>query len=180
MARVDPKKMQALMAKRGGKGKAKAAPPPAKDEEKDDDDDEEDTDDEEDAGGATDHEEPDEDDAGGPPDGDEDDEGAPEDDEEVVEQVAEAMAAGDRDPQLEELMAGFEPDGPPPAWAQDRDVWDRAVAAVDPDNGGRDEPWLLVAHVYAELGGQVNPGNKPGNDGDGAEDTDDGSGGEEY
>lgn len=174
MAKVDPKKMQALMAKRGGKGKAKAAPPPAKDEDDEDDDDTDD--DEEAAGGATDHEEPD----GDEPPGDDEDDASSEDDDEVVEQVAEAMAAGDRDPQLEELMAGFEPDGPPPAWAQDRDVWDRAVAAVDPDNGGRDEPWLLVAHVYAELGGQVNPGNKPGNDGDGAEDTDDGSGAEEY
>lgn len=176
MAKIAPKKMQALVAKRKTPAfppKKGAAAPPVDDDMDDDDDDEEDE------GGATDHPEPDGDevDADAEPMAAEDDGGAggdEGDDQAIVDEAEDAMATGDRDEQLEALMDGFEPDGPPPPWAQDKDVWDRAVLATDPDGGAHDEPWLLVAHVYKAMGGQVNPGNQPSNDGDGGGDVDDG------
>lgn len=61
------------------------------------------------------------------------------------------------DPQLAELVAGYDParDGSPPTWALDGDKWSKAEAAVKPHWGEYEAPLMVVAHVYKNMGGGV-------------------------
>lgn len=104
-----------------------------------------------------DHAEPDGDEGAGVGAGGRD--GDEEGDVEVAARVGAAVEAGEVDEDLVALMADFdagEEEEIAPPWVGDADLWVRAVAAVDPMNEGNErwrDPWLVVAHVYREIGG---------------------------
>lgn len=77
----------------------------------------------------------------------------------IVDEVLAEMSDGKTDDELMGLIAGYDPetDGNPPAWVTDEALWERAKEAVDPEGEGAeyDDPWAVVAHVYARLGGET-------------------------
>lgn len=116
-----------------------------------------------------------------------DDEGGEghESDAEIVARVGGEVQDGNVDPQIEKLMAEYEPPDPP-EWAPDAETWHRAVDAVDPDKEGDsvfDDPWLVTAHVYKAMGGEVDEhekeeqGGKPHKEPDGDEEGEEAEGG---
>lgn len=75
----------------------------------------------------------------------------------IANEVGLKVIDGDVDDDVVALMADYQ-EGDKPAWAVDGDIWERALVAVDPDGEGADsydEPYLVVAHTYAALGGKI-------------------------
>lgn len=94
------------------------------------------------------------------PDGDEeeddlDDEEGDETDEEIAARVGAQVKSGKVDQGLMDQMDGFDEGAGVPAFVEDEGLWDRAKAAVEPAWDEYDKPYVVVAHVYKELGGAV-------------------------
>lgn len=71
-----------------------------------------------------------------------------------VEKAAEAAEAK-ANPQIAELVDGYDPEvqGNPPAWVASEATWEEAKKAVEPTWDNYDDPWAVVAHVYEQMGG---------------------------
>ncbi len=79
-------------------------------------------------------------------------------DAEIVQHCGAEVQSGKGDAQLEQLMASYDPTDGKPDWATDDALWQQSVEAVDPDGEGDsdwDDPWMVVAHVYKAIGGEV-------------------------
>lgn len=83
------------------------------------------------------------------------------DDVSIAEEVLQRAIDGEMN---EELVKVVEPqevrdslsNGEVPAFATDEDIWNRAVEALDPDKVPDDlDAFLVLAHVYLALGGEV-------------------------
>lgn len=115
----------------------------------------------------------------GPVENDDAVEGNDESDAELVTRVGGLAQDGTADPAITALMQNFDSTEGCPEWAPNQDTWNHAVELVDPDGDGDqtwDDPWLVVALVYKELGGEVDSdetveqGGKPHAEPDGDED----------
>lgn len=86
-----------------------------------------------------------------------------------VHEIAEQIDRGDGDEQLMQLTDGYDPeqDGNPPAWVEDEDIWEKAKKAVEPNEDSYDNKWAVIAHVYKEMGGEVNGGDSDEEPGEG-------------
>lgn len=91
---------------------------------------------------------------------------------EAVATAAAQIEAGEGDPELAEMMAGYDGDGAPP-WAADLELWTHAVQVIDPDQTSERgqafgeqhpevDPWLAVAQLYSNLGGEIAQGDSMG------------------
>lgn len=74
----------------------------------------------------------------------------------VVEMAAQ-QAMQTPDPEVEALAATYDPevDGNPPSWAADAEIWSQAESQVKPRWEEFEAPWMVVAHVYKALGGNI-------------------------
>lgn len=75
-------------------------------------------------------------------------------DDEIAKKVEAARKQVERDPDdaCAELVAGFSGEGTPDG--ADEDKWETASEMVGPDEGDPDH-WLVVAHVYKDIGGTM-------------------------
>lgn len=87
---------------------------------------------------------------------------------EQIEEIGEMVENGDGEPELMDLAEALQDEidamgedaelpPPPPTWAINPDIWEKAEKAVDPDGAGAQytEPWAVVIHVYSKMGGAV-------------------------
>ncbi len=74
----------------------------------------------------------------------------------AVADVLEALDEDGPDEELATLMRGYQPSTGKPPWATDAALWQRAVLAVGPeDEEAPPGAWLVVAHLYRVLGGEL-------------------------
>ena len=71
--------------------------------------------------------------------------------------LVDRIEKGQGDPELMELAEEVDPEDleDAPAWALDEDLWEKAHDLSEPHFDEVAEPSELIAHVYKELGGEV-------------------------
>lgn len=73
----------------------------------------------------------------------------------MLDQAAQ-QAVSSPDPAITQALQAEAPqEGQPPSWAADHDKWTQAEAAVKQHWADYPDPWVVVAHVYKNMGGQV-------------------------
>lgn len=81
---------------------------------------------------------------------------APTDDLKQMLDAAAQQAQTAPDPQMLQKLQQEPPmEGAPPSWAADQDKWSKAEQAVKPHWSEYPEPFVVVAHVYKNMGGTV-------------------------
>jgi len=73
----------------------------------------------------------------------------------MIDQAAQQATASPDPALVAKLQADPPMEGQPPSWAVDQAKWTTAEMAVKPHWAEYPEPWIVVAHVYKNMGGGV-------------------------
>jgi hypothetical protein len=74
---------------------------------------------------------------------------------EDVDQIGERVQDGKGDKRLMKLARSVDDVEDVPGWAEDEDLWHKAVGMLEDRMDEFDEPAAVVVHVYQELGGEI-------------------------
>lgn len=72
-----------------------------------------------------------------------------------LDEIGERVQNGEGDKRLMKLARGVTEENNPPNWALDESLWEKAKAAVEDRWDEYDEPYAVVAHVYQQMGGEI-------------------------
>ncbi len=90
----------------------------------------------------------------------------------AVKKAAAEVAAGQVDPDVQDMLAAGADATAPPTAAADAELWQHCVELVDPEGAGATkfqnaDPWMVVGQLYSNLGGEIdmNEGGEEGGEG---------------
>ena len=71
----------------------------------------------------------------------------------MLDQAAQQATASPDPALVAKLQQETPAEGAPPSWAVDQEKWSTAEQAVKPHWHEYPDPWIVVAHIYKNMGG---------------------------